>query len=79
MKTIQITIDEDLLRKLDVEVRRERKSRSSLIRDAVSERLRSGLRKRLDEACVEAYRRRPVRKGEFPEPVPNDWDFGDRW
>ena len=79
MKIIQIPIDERLLARLDAEARREGKSRAALMREAAEDRLRRRLRDRLDEVCVAAYRRRPVRRGEFPPVKDPDWDFGDRW
>ncbi|MGO9949178.1 MAG: ribbon-helix-helix domain-containing protein [Steroidobacteraceae bacterium] len=65
MKTIQMTIDERLLKLVDKLSRARKTSRSALIRDALEAEIRRQ-RIRDDEARhVEGYARKPVAQGEF--------------
>ena len=65
MKTIQMTIDERLLRVVDKITRARKTSRSAFIRDALEAEIR---RQRIREDEVrhaEGYTRKPVAPGEF--------------
>lgn len=65
MKTIQMTIDERLLKLVDKLTRARKTTRSALIRDALAAELRRE-RIREDEIChAEGYSRKPVVPGEF--------------
>lgn len=65
MKTIQMTIDERLLKLVDKLSRARKTSRSALIRDALQAEIRRQ-RIRDDEIRhVEGYARKPVARGEF--------------
>lgn len=65
MKTIQMTIDEKLLRAVDKLSRARKTTRSALIRDALEAELRRE-RTRAEEARhAEGYARKPVAPGEF--------------
>jgi metal-responsive CopG/Arc/MetJ family transcriptional regulator len=56
MKTIQITMDERLLAKLDTDEETRRDGRSAVLRRAVAEYLKRRQRSRIDEAYRRAYK-----------------------
>ena len=60
MKTIQVTIDEPLLTRLDNAAAHEQVARSALIRKAVQRFLADQAQRALDHADEEAYRKDPV-------------------
>ena len=65
MKTIQMTIDEQLLKLVDKMSRARKTTRSAFIRDALEAEIR---RARIHEAEMrhaEGYGRQPVAQGEF--------------
>ena len=65
MKTIQMTIDERLLKLVDRLTRARKTTRSAFIRDALEAELRRD-RIREGEIChAEGYARKPVVPGEF--------------
>ena len=72
MKTIQIVLEEDLLRAADREARRNRVNRSALIREALREHLK---RRRLSE--MDARERRGYR--EFPDGEFDVWSRVLAW
>jgi len=65
MTTIQMTLDEKLLKEVDGTVRRLRTTRSALIRDSIRHYLKSLHVRNLEARDREAYRRKPVKAGEF--------------
>ena len=74
MRTIQMTLDEELVARVDRVTRRMRISRSAFARHALREALR-GLRTRaLEKRHRDGYRRKPVRRGEF-----SDWETEQAW
>jgi len=75
VKTIQITIDDGLLRAVDKLSRARKTTRSALIREALEAELRRE-RARADEARhAEGYARHPVVTGEFDVWL-NEQDWG---
>jgi metal-responsive CopG/Arc/MetJ family transcriptional regulator len=75
MKTIQMTIDSNLLKAVDRITRTRKTSRSAFIRDALQAEIR---RERVSEAesrHAAGYQRQPVAAGEFDLWV-NDQDWG---
>jgi metal-responsive CopG/Arc/MetJ family transcriptional regulator len=72
MKTIQIVVEEDLLRAADRVVKRERISRSALFRDALREHLK---RRRIAE--MEERERRGYER--FPPVEFDAWDKVASW
>jgi metal-responsive CopG/Arc/MetJ family transcriptional regulator len=56
MKTIQITMDERLLSKLDADEETRRDGRSAVLRRAAAEYLKARQRSRIDEAYQRAYK-----------------------
>lgn len=75
MKTIQMTIDERLLKLVD-KLRRARKtSRSAFIRDALEREIRRQRIREDEIRHVEGYTRQPVARGEFDVWLgEQDWD-----
>jgi Arc/MetJ-type ribon-helix-helix transcriptional regulator len=65
MKTIQIVIEEDLLRSADRTAREFKVNRSSLIRDALREHLRRLRIANLERSEREAYEQTPDDPAEF--------------
>ena len=65
MTTIQMTLDEELLKEVDGTVKRLRTTRSALIRDSIRYYLKSMQVRRLEAQDRQAYKRKPVRGGEF--------------
>ena len=65
MTTIQMTLDEELLKEVDGTVKRLRTTRSALIRDSIRHYLKCLHVSRLEAQDREAYKRKPVRRGEF--------------
>jgi metal-responsive CopG/Arc/MetJ family transcriptional regulator len=67
MKTIQMTIDEPLLKQLDEEASRENIARSALIRIALAAELRRRRQAELERQDIEAYRLQPETPEELAE------------
>lgn len=65
MKTIQMTIDEPLLKEVDRAVEARRTTRSAFIREALEAALNRHRLAGLEERHARGYARHPVRKGEF--------------
>jgi len=74
MKTIQITIDEQLLEEVDKAVAELGASRSAFIRDAVQSALRRSSLRELEEKHAAGYARHPVATGEF-----DSWEDEQVW
>ncbi len=74
MKTVQMTLDEDLVKAVDRAAKRLGTTRSGFAREA----LRSALRKvhiaELERKHREGYRRKPVKPGEF-----SNWESEQAW
>jgi metal-responsive CopG/Arc/MetJ family transcriptional regulator len=54
-----VQLTDDLLRQLDERAARERRSRSTLIREAIEDYLRDDLKADVDRRIVEGYQRLP--------------------
>jgi metal-responsive CopG/Arc/MetJ family transcriptional regulator len=65
MKTIQMTIDEELLAEVDELTQRLNTTRSAFIRDALQHALRRHSAKEQERRHAEGYARHPVQPGEF--------------
>jgi metal-responsive CopG/Arc/MetJ family transcriptional regulator len=65
MKTISVSLDEDLLRRVDREVRSAKQTRSQLFRIVLRDWLTSRRRRRLAAEDRAGYERQPVGAGEF--------------
>ena len=65
MKTIQMTLDEDLVSAVDRAVRKLGTNRSAFTRSALKEALRRVRVTELEQKHREGYARKPAAKGEF--------------
>lgn len=78
MKTIQMTIDEHLLQRVDQTVDALQTTRSAFIREALEQALRSYRIRRLEERDEAGYRARPVNTKEIDEWTTQQ-AWGDEW
>ncbi|HRW46255.1 MAG TPA: ribbon-helix-helix domain-containing protein [Caldilinea sp.] len=67
VKTIQMTIDEELLVSVDALVQELGTSRSALIREALEEALRRHRIRVMEERQIRGYELHPVQPGEFDD------------
>ncbi len=74
MKTIQITIDDTLLLKVDRVTHLKKIARSQFIRQSLEETLRKMAIEELEQKQAEGYRRQPVTPGEF-----DVWESEQAW
>ena len=65
MKTVQMTLDEDLIAEVDRAVRKLKTSRSAFARQALRAALNRLVEREKERRQIEGYRRKPVRRGEF--------------
>jgi len=65
MKTIQMTLDEDLLNRIDKAIKELNTTRSALIRESVQHYLERLKVKKLEKKHREGYLQQPVAAGEF--------------
>jgi predicted transcriptional regulator len=82
MKTIQITIEDGLLDKVDRTTQRLHMSRSAAIREALAQWLHERHMEELDRLDEEGYRRQPIQPEEFliasdKRPQVEDWPWED--
>ena len=78
MKTIQITIDEELLDRLDEVVKATETTRSALTRKLFEAEIRRHYILELERRDREGYEKYPVQPGEF-DVSPADLAWGDEW
>ena len=65
MKTVQMTIDEELLRAVDTAVRNLGTSRSAFLREALQQALQQMQIAAMERQHIAGYERYPVEPGEF--------------
>ncbi|RLD04170.1 MAG: CopG family transcriptional regulator [Chloroflexota bacterium] len=65
MKTIQMTIDEPLLREVDQVIQTMETNRSAFIREALKLSLQRYKIRKMEEQHAKGYAQYPVEKGEF--------------
>lgn len=65
MKTIQMTIDEQLLEQVDTIIQELGVSRSSFMREALQQALRQIEIRNLEQQHIAGYQKHPVNSGEF--------------
>jgi len=65
MRTVQLTIDEDLLEEVDAAVSKAGTSRSAFTRKALRQALDRSREEALERKHREGYRRKPARASEF--------------
>ncbi len=74
MKTVQMTLDEDLVKAVDEAVKRLRTTRSAFTRRALREALRRLAITRLERRHRKGYEANPVQQGEF-----SVWEKEQQW
>jgi metal-responsive CopG/Arc/MetJ family transcriptional regulator len=74
MKTIQMTLEEDLVEKVDQVVREMRTTRSAFTRTALRAAIREVEARQLEERHRKGYKRYPVKKDEL-----SVWEKEQAW
>jgi metal-responsive CopG/Arc/MetJ family transcriptional regulator len=74
MKTVQMTIDQDLLEEVDRAIEKLNTSRSAFIREALQLALRQYKIRIMEEQHAKGYARHPVEAGEF-----DVWEAEQAW
>ncbi len=74
MKTVQMTLDEELVTQVDQAVQKLGTTRSAFTRKALRSSLASLHEQELERRHEEGYRRHPVHPGEF-----SDWEDEQVW
>ena len=74
MKTVQMTLDEELISAIDRAVRRMGTTRSAFAREAFRDALRKLAERARERRQIEGYRRKPVKRGEF-----SGWEKEQAW
>jgi metal-responsive CopG/Arc/MetJ family transcriptional regulator len=74
MKTVQMTLDENLIASVDKVAKRLGTTRSGFTRQALKTALREVRMNELERRHREGYTRRPVKHGEF-----DDWEAEQVW
>ena len=65
MKTVQMTLEQELVLEVDKAAKHIGTTRSAFTRDALRSALKSLRVKQLEKKHWEGYKRRPVKRGEF--------------
>jgi len=74
MKTVQMTLDENLIKSVDKIVKETGTTRSAFTRDALRQALKNYRIRLLEEKHRKGYERSPVRPGEF-----SVWEDEQEW
>jgi metal-responsive CopG/Arc/MetJ family transcriptional regulator len=74
MKTVQMTLDEDLVAEVDRAALKQGRSRSAFTRDALRAALASARERELEERHRLGYQRQPAAPGEF-----SGWEAEQVW
>ena len=74
MKTVQMTLDENLVKAVDSAAKKLRTTRSAFTREALRFALKEVRMRELESKHREGYRRKPVKRGEF-----SDWESEQVW
>lgn len=74
MKTVQMTLDENLIKSVDKIVKATGTTRSAFTRDALRQALKNYRSNLLEEKHRKGYQRSPVRPGEF-----SVWEDEQEW
>ena len=74
MRTVQMTLDEELLASVDKAAKKLKTTRSGFTRKALREALDRLTVRELEEKHRRGYERQPVRKGEF-----DVWEKEQKW
>jgi len=73
VKTVQMTLDEDLLESVDQLVKELKTTRSAFTRDALKEAIKRVREEQLEQKQIRGYVNQPVKAGEF------DWEEEQVW
>ena len=74
MKTVQMTLDEELVTQVDGVVKRLQTSRSAFTRDALWSAIKRVNAQELEDKHRKGYRSKPVSPGEF-----SAWETEQKW
>lgn len=74
MKTVQMTMEEDLIREVDRTAKSLGKTRSAFTREALLKAIQQFREKELEKKQIEGYRKNPVKSDEF-----SDWESEQVW
>ena len=74
MKTVQMTLDENLVKAVDGAAKKLGTTRSAFTREALRSALREVRVRDLELKHREGYKRKPVKRGEF-----SDWESEQIW
>lgn len=74
MKTVQMTLDEQLVRAVDSAARKLGITRSGFTREALRSALKEVRVRELEAKHRDGYKRKPVKRGEF-----SDWESEQVW
>jgi len=74
MRTIQMTLDEELIQEIDQVVKRLGTTRSAFTREALRAALAQWRHREMERKHREGYARKPVEPGEF-----SDWENEQIW
>jgi metal-responsive CopG/Arc/MetJ family transcriptional regulator len=74
MKTVQMTLDETLVKAVDTAAKKLGTTRSAFTREALRSALKEVRVKDLETKHREGYKRKPVKRGEF-----SDWESEQAW
>jgi metal-responsive CopG/Arc/MetJ family transcriptional regulator len=74
MKTVQMTLDENLVKAVDSVAKKLGTTRSAFTRQALRSALKEVRVKELESRHRQGYKRKPVKRGEF-----SDWELEQVW
>jgi len=74
MKTVQMTLDDDLVEAVDKLVKELKTTRSAFTREALRDAIKRLNVRRLEDKHRRGYERQPVKEGEF-----SDWEAEQEW
>jgi metal-responsive CopG/Arc/MetJ family transcriptional regulator len=74
MKTVQMTLDEDLMAQVDATVEKLGTTRSAFTRDALRAAMVQLEQRELERKHRKGYQKKPVKKGEF-----SGWESQQAW
>jgi len=74
MQTVQMTLDEELVKEVDSIVKKTKTSRSAFTRDALAQAIRYYRQLELEKKQQQGYLKHPISKGEF-----DSWEDEQVW
>jgi metal-responsive CopG/Arc/MetJ family transcriptional regulator len=74
MKTVQMTLDENLVKAVDSAAKKLGTTRSAFTREALRSALKEARVKELESRHRQGYKRKPIKRGEF-----SDWEAEQVW